>query len=88
MSKSVNEKMGGTHPLNNSSTHPPERGETMKTHEDLGIWKEGLDTISLNNSSTLYLMARDGAMKFNSNSQRSVSIVYIAGKQMVKYLKL
>jgi len=44
MSESVNEKMGGTHPLNNSSTHLPERGETMKT-------KEGLDTPSLNNSS-------------------------------------
>ena len=52
MSKSVNEKMGGTHSLNSSSTHPPERGETMKTHDDLGIWKKGLDTPSLTNSST------------------------------------
>ena len=43
MSKSVNEKM---------SEEMGERRETMKTHEDLGIWKEGLDTPSLNNSST------------------------------------
>jgi lipopolysaccharide transport system ATP-binding protein len=43
MSKSVNEKM---------SEAMGESEETVKMHEDLGIWKEGLDTPSLTNSST------------------------------------
>jgi hypothetical protein len=50
MSKSVNEKM---------SEERWERGETMKTHEDLGIWKEWLDTLSLNNSSTHLLKVNE-----------------------------
>ena len=50
MGKSVDENMSKS--KEKMSKVMGERGETMKTHEDLGIWKEGLDTPSLNNSST------------------------------------
>jgi len=38
--------MGNTHSLNNSSTHLPEKGETMKTHKDLDIWKRGIELVT------------------------------------------
>ena len=37
MSKSVNEKMGGTHPLNNSSTHLPITPSTHTPSPDIAI---------------------------------------------------
>jgi len=82
MGKSVDEKMGKS--VNEKmSEEMGERGETMKTHKDLGIWKKGLDTPSLTNSSTHLL---NNSSTHSPSSDIAITVDHVS-KKYCKSLK-